>query len=162
MPLRTHRFANVTMLRAGPPRLRDSQRQLIVFLDPGECDLARAIAHRHRLTFGETLALAVNAEMRSMGLPDALTPARLRQFQRTRGAAAPRSDSCPTPARRGRKSVAAWYDRREVSGLRDVARECGRSLQDIARCGIACLEGSEVLGAYVSAGADSAASLSAS
>ena len=138
------------MPRPGPPRLRDSQRQLIVFLDPGECDLARSLAGRHRLTLGEILALAVNAELGAMGLPGAMTPARLRQFQRVRRAAAPRSETCPTPARRGRKSVAAWFDRREVADLRDLARECGRSLQEIARCGLAGLEGSATLEAYLS------------
>lgn len=133
----------------GPPRLRDSQRQLIVFLEPSECDAARLLAMRHRLTLGEALALAVNAELRAMGMPDALTPGRLRHVQRLRAAAAPRPEACRTPARRGRKSVAAWYDRREVSALRDVSQECGRSLQDIARSGLASLEGSGCLADYV-------------
>jgi hypothetical protein len=137
----------------GPPRLRDSQRQLIVFLEPSECDAARHLAKRHRLTLGEALALAVNAELRGMGLPDVLTPGRIRHVQRTRAPAAPRPEACRTPARRGRKSVAAWYDRREVSDLRDLSQECGRSLQDIARSGLASLEGSACLSDYVAGAA---------
>jgi hypothetical protein len=147
------RAAGVTerdgMRPAGPPRLRDSQRQVIVFLAAGDSDRVRAIADAHRLTLGEALALAVNAEMRAMGLPDALTPSRQRMVHRVRRCAVPRPQACDTPMRRGRKSIAAWYDRREVVDLQGLARECGRSVQAIAEAGIGALGDSEVLAAYL-------------
>jgi len=118
-----------------PPSLRASQRQVIAYLEPELCDALKVLAERRAQTLREVLALAVNAELEAMGIAPALTPERQRQFLRVQGAAKPRGDGCDTPGRRGRKALAGWFDRRETERLRDVAAECGRTVQDIASAG---------------------------
>lgn len=116
---------------------RVSKQQVIVYLTQEIDTKVRERTERRRESLQQFLALAINEQLRTMGINPVLTVSSQHTFVRRRQPAQPRIRTSLN--RQGRKSIAGWYQRNEVQHLLDLTAELGLSVQDVGEAGIVSL-----------------------
>lgn len=113
---------------ASKAQSRVGKKQVMAYLWPLQAEAAYRRAEREGLTNQEIVTEAINASLTKHGVGTIIPIGHERLFRRTRGRAAPKTESSAAPSRAGKQGIGAWLNRDVVDDINRHAAALGMSI----------------------------------
>ena len=104
------------------PASRVGKKQLTVYLDLEAAHAVHSYAEEVRKTIQEIVAESINLFLLDRGVGPLLSVGHIRVFKRKKGISRPRV-GVSAKSRRGRRSLAGWFDAAQVADVHRVVEE---------------------------------------